>query len=77
MESIYQLRNSIHYKSFKNNKVMSKKNKEDLITTEGKKDARSRALVYLEKAKLIEEKRLRNGGKYVKTNKGFKLIIPE
>ncbi|UWX66178.1 hypothetical protein NZD85_09755 [Empedobacter stercoris] len=56
---------------------MSKKNKEDLITTEGKKDARSRALVYLEKAKVIEEKRLRNGGKYVKTNKGFKLIIPK
>ncbi|ADX66857.1 hypothetical protein [Weeksella virosa] len=52
---------------------MSKK-KEDLIYNEGAVEARSRAQVNLERAKKVEAKRIQNGARYVKIDKGYKLV---
>lgn len=56
---------------------MYRKSKEDLITIEGTKDARSRATINLEKAKIIEQKRIKMGWANEKINKGYKLSKPK
>lgn len=56
---------------------MYRKSKEDLITIEGTKDARSRAAINLEKAKIIEQKRIKMGWTNEKINKGYKLSKPK
>lgn len=56
---------------------MYRKCKEDLITIEGTKDARSRAAINLEKAKTIEQKRIKMGWTNEKINKGYKLSKPK